>query len=130
MTAGPCTNHEQQLRVLVVDDEEQSRLLASRLLAETSVDYATARDGQDAIDAMSSSSYDLVLLDLNMPRVTGLQVLDWIREHHPQPRPYILVTSVTRRPTRDLTDRGADAVVPKPLTRERLTAALAAARER
>lgn len=135
MTPAPGTDpaHETAqtpLRVLVVDDDEQSRLQATRLLGETNAEYLTVNDGQEAIEELGRASYDLILLDLNMPRVTGLQVLDWMRDNLTGRRPYVLVHSVTRTSTRELTTRGADAFVPKPLTRERLAAAMAAARAR
>lgn len=67
-------------RILVVDDEQGIRdLLAMEL---TSMGYAveTARDGVDAIEALSLQNFQLVICDLQMPKVGGLEVLNVIHE--------------------------------------------------
>jgi adenylate cyclase len=61
--------------VLVVDDSESSRELLTRRLAEQGYTVAVAVDGQDALDQLAARPFDLVLLDIVMPRVDGREVL-------------------------------------------------------
>lgn len=63
-------------RVLIVDDEPGIRVLLHMALAEYGHDCEEAADGSEALTRLSSSNYDLVLLDLAMPAVGGLEVLE------------------------------------------------------
>lgn len=69
------------LRVLVVDDDDDIRdvlcLMAQR---EGSVTFQ-ARDGLEAVDRLQSEKFDLMLLDLTMPRMSGEDVLRWLQQH-------------------------------------------------
>jgi len=62
-------------RVLVVEDEESIRDLLVQVLHEEGYDVEAVADGQEALTHLDSRLYDLVLLDLNLPRVSGLNVL-------------------------------------------------------
>lgn len=63
-------------KVLVVDDDPHIRRLLSTLLRRAGIEADTASDGGEALEKIRSSGYELVLLDLMMPRVDGFQVLD------------------------------------------------------
>ncbi len=64
-----------QGRILVVDDEMLNRVLLSTNLQESGYSVETAEDGQQALEMLSAQPFDVVLLDLIMPRVDGYQVL-------------------------------------------------------
>ena len=72
-------------RVLYAEDEEDDVLLMKRALREAcpQIELIVAHDGQEAIDILSDGQPrpDWVILDLKMPRRTGLEVLEWIRSH-------------------------------------------------
>ena len=70
------TNHKPH--ILVVDDEPDNRRLLNRILAHRAK-ITEAGDGHSALEILSRESYDLVLLDIMMPDMTGLQVLEIIR---------------------------------------------------
>ena len=79
--------------VLVVDDSTTDRRVVGFLLKATSdwqIDYAF--HGQEALDKMDTAQFDLVLTDLLMPRVNGLQLVAAVRSKHPR-TPVILMTS-------------------------------------
>jgi CheY-like chemotaxis protein len=63
---------------LVVDDDLPSREIYGGMLANLGFDVEIAVDGQQAIDLLSRSQPDLVLLDLLLPRVNGVRVLEYI----------------------------------------------------
>ena len=71
---------ESKATILVVDDEEMVRKLLRRILEEAGYAVITATDGQEALDKLSQSKIDLVLLDLKMPELDGFQTLALIRK--------------------------------------------------
>ena len=70
-------------RVLVVDDEESVRNLLQRILEEAGYDVVTAADGQEALDKVSQLRPEAVLLDIKMPIMSGIEVLQWITTNRP-----------------------------------------------
>ena len=78
-------------RILVVDDEPALRELFSEVLARAGYEVSTANDGAEALDRLRTESFDLLLLDIWMPRMTGLEVLGHLREHPSPPR--VIVTT-------------------------------------
>ena len=72
------------LKVLVADDDATLRLtVSSALLASGRFQVEEAVDGMDAVEKIKSGHYQLVLLDVDMPRMTGLEALKEIKEHDP-----------------------------------------------
>jgi DNA-binding response OmpR family regulator len=69
-----------EARVLVVDDEPIVREVLSRYLSRAGFDVSSAADGQAALDLFEASRPELVVLDLMLPRVDGLEVFRRIRE--------------------------------------------------
>jgi CheY-like chemotaxis protein len=61
--------------VLVVDDEEPIRTSVAQILRSAGYSVAEAADGQDALDMLESGSVSVLLLDIRMPRRTGVEVL-------------------------------------------------------
>lgn len=80
MTHGHAQKNPPQVRVLVADDEPQMLATLSRLLAGAGYQVHTARNGTEAVRSLEASPYDLVLLDLMMPGLTGHEVMDRIQE--------------------------------------------------
>ncbi|HEY3053140.1 MAG TPA: response regulator [Thermoanaerobaculia bacterium] len=68
-------------RILVVDDEPSIRMLVRTVLERAGYDVTTARDGVEAITLLAASDYDLVLLDVVMPNLGGLAVVDALRKN-------------------------------------------------
>lgn len=66
--------------ILVVDDNDDNRLLLSRQLAREGFSVSVAADGQAALDALRDSDFDLVLLDVLMPGLDGIEVLARMHE--------------------------------------------------
>ncbi len=68
--------------VLIVDDEAAFRDMLSALLIPQGYIVTTAADGGEAINAVQSTPFDCVLLDVKMPRIDGLEVLAFIKAHY------------------------------------------------
>jgi two-component system, OmpR family, response regulator ResD len=107
MTAGA--------RVLVVDDEPIVREVLQRYLARGGFEVETAADGRQALEAFEARRPDLVLLDLMLPRVDGLEVFRHIRAQAQSP--VIMVTAKGEETNRiDGLEMGADDYVAKPFS--------------
>jgi len=81
---SPEPAHARRWRMLVVDDEEFVRQFmqeALRLSFNCTVD--TANDGLDAIERLRANRYDLIVSDIRMPQMDGLQLRRWLAEHQP-----------------------------------------------
>jgi len=104
-------------RLLVVDDEPNNRDLLSRRLERKGYTVAVAEDGVSALRMIEAERFDLVLLDVMMPRMSGLEVLDILRRERSRTElPVILVTALSER--KDLIEglnRGANDYVTKPI---------------
>lgn len=68
-------------KVLVVDDDNSLRLTVSSAFLERHYEVDEARDGEEAVNKVMTSKYDLVLLDVNMPKMNGIQALKAIKNY-------------------------------------------------
>lgn len=73
----------EQARILVVDDEAEVRQLVADFLEAKGYDVSTAAGGPEALAAVAAERPRLVLLDIMMPRMNGLEVLQRIRQFDP-----------------------------------------------
>lgn len=71
-------------KILIVDDEPDIALILKLQLEDAGYRTATARDGVEGLEAITRDSYSLVLLDIKMPRIDGLQMLERVQRSHPQ----------------------------------------------
>ena len=67
------------MKILVVDDEEGARELFNTILTDEGYDVALAVDGEDALNHMKEATFDLVVSDIKMPGMDGLQLLQELR---------------------------------------------------
>lgn len=72
-----------QEKVLIVDDEPIMRDVLSKVIVSEGYEWASASNGQEAIDRLQSSNYEIVLTDVRMPLLDGLQLLRHITANHP-----------------------------------------------
>ncbi|AMO25264.1 hypothetical protein UC35_05540 [Ramlibacter tataouinensis] len=124
-------NEGQQHRLLVVDDNEMNRDMLSRRLQRQGFDVALAENGRQALDAIAAQPFDLVLLDIMMPVMTGYDVLEHLKAD-PAYRhiPVIMITAVDDvESVARCIEMGAEDHLPKPfnptILRARIDAALA-----
>ena len=100
-------------RVLIVDDEPIVRDVLSRYLVRDGFDVAEAADGAEALRMVEQSSPDVIVLDLMLPRVSGLEVLRSVRSGGETPV-IILSAKVSEQERIEGLDLGADDYVVKP----------------
>ena len=75
----PAAISDRHLNILLVDDEEINRILVSELLKQYGITVVEARSGRDALQNIADVSYDLVLMDVEMPEMNGFVVTKKIR---------------------------------------------------
>jgi CheY-like chemotaxis protein len=100
--------------ILVVDDVEVNRKVASLMLKKLGYQADIATNGVEAIEALEQKPYDIVLMDIQMPEMDGIEATKIIRERwHNSPK-IIAVTAFANY--RELCfEAGADDFIPKPL---------------
>ena len=68
-------------RILIVDDDAQIRTLVRTVLERAGYEVTAARNGSEAIELLAAGDYDVILLDVIMPQIDGLQVVDELRRN-------------------------------------------------
>jgi two-component system KDP operon response regulator KdpE len=116
-------------RILVVDDEAQIRRVMRMTLVANGYEVTEARSGEEALEKLRTEKYDLVLLDMNMPGMNGLETC---REVRPASDLAIIMLTVrnTERDKVEALDAGADDYVTKPFSTPELLARIRAALRR
>jgi CheY-like chemotaxis protein len=110
------------LRFLVVDDTEDIRDLMSRMVVRLGHLADQAADGVEAVEALAQNSYDIMLLDLTMPRMSGEDVVRWLREHPDRGEglDVVVVSAWAGEQRAVLQELGVTSVLPKPLRGQQL----------
>jgi two-component system sensor histidine kinase RpfC len=112
-----------RLQVLLADDNPTNREVLGRIIERGGHAVTRVADGDQALDAMEAGRFDIVLLDRNMPGLSGLETLQAIRlmtrgrERLPV---VILSADVTVEARRECLEAGADSFIPKPVEARRL----------
>jgi DNA-binding NtrC family response regulator len=105
----------QRYNILIVDDEASfTEILRDELQEEGNYEVDLAFDGAEAINLIQKKLYDVVLLDIKMPRVSGIEVLQYIQEHSPVSQVIILSQFADVKMAVETTKLGAYEVLGKP----------------
>src|SRR6185437_9938521 len=124
---APLLRTARQLRILIAEDNAANCKILRRILELAGHQVAIAMDGASALDAMGRERFDLVLMDINMPEMSGYEVTKMYRvEHLSDARlPIIALTADGTSETERLCrDAGLDAVLTKPVEASQLLAAI------
>ncbi|MBC7691086.1 MAG: sigma-54-dependent Fis family transcriptional regulator [Methylotenera sp.] len=107
-------------KVLVVDDDADLRLSVASALSENHFLVDQAKDGEEGVNRIRAGHYDLVLLDVNMPRLSGLEALKEIKAHDPSIIAIMLTAFSNVRDAVEATKEGAYNYLEKPIKAENL----------
>ena len=125
LTAGPTLAG---LRVLVAEDHPVNRKLVTKLLEKRSVVPVLASDGREVLRALESDTFDLILMDIQMPVMDGLQTTTAIRERERETGGHVPILAMTAhamdRDREKCLKVGMDAYVTKPVSPEELYRAI------
>lgn len=123
------------LRILLAEDDKVNRIVGLRLLESMGCTVEVATDGQEALDMLRDKSFDAIFMDVQMPRMDGLQAADAIRDgkagEDRRNVPIFAMTAYTMAGDRErLLQRGLDGYIPKPIEIEDIASMLDLASER
>ena len=110
-------------RVLLVDDSHTMRAYACAALDADGIEVTEARTGFEAIKILPQKPFDLIITDINMPDINGLEVIRFVRSHgRYREVPVIIISTEGREEDRDRAlALGADEYLVKPFSPDRLT---------
>ncbi len=117
------------MKVLCVEDNSSQRRMIDLMLAATGIDVDFATDGREAVEAYTVNEYDAVLMDVEMPVMSGIQATREIRQMeegfhlHYTPILFVSGTSCPDRANQGF-EAGGDALLSKPFTTQTLMGAL------
>jgi two-component system KDP operon response regulator KdpE len=118
---------QQAIRILVVDDEPAIRRALRPPLMELGFQVAEASRGEEALQALRASAHDVVLLDINMPGIGGIETLRRIRSIAPR-LPILMLTVRDQEEDKvEALELGADDYITKPFSTRELIARIRAA---
>jgi CheY-like chemotaxis protein len=104
-----------ETRVLVVDDDEPIRRLIGTVLRRAGYGIDEARHGGEAVGMIQQNDYDVVLLDLMMPVLSGFEVIDWMLDNdHERLRCVVVMSAAADRDLARLDPRMVFSVLRKP----------------
>ncbi len=125
MSEGPCLN------ILVADDNPVNQRLAVRILGKAGHTVTVANNGQEALTAVGASAFDLVLMDVEMPIMGGLEATTLIRQREQATGQHVPVVAMTAHAIQGDREKclavGMDGYLSKPLRNSDLFAAIVAA---
>ncbi len=114
----------EQARILVVDDELSIRLVLTEQLGQEGYRVTTAASGEEALAVLQEDSFDLILLDLKMPGIDGLQVMEEARVLAPDTAVIMLTAHATLDSAIEAMRRGGHDYLIKPAGSEQILASV------
>jgi response regulator RpfG family c-di-GMP phosphodiesterase len=82
--AADSSDRRPAIRVLAIDDESPARKLLSLILGPPAFDCVTASDGNEAIEILLQARFDVIISDLHMPGISGMELLAQVRRRYPR----------------------------------------------
>jgi DNA-binding response OmpR family regulator len=113
-----------ETRILIVDDEDTLRMTLADLLASEEREIVTAASGEEALAYLEDGTFDLLVVDLIMPGIDGLQVIDVAQKLSPQARIIMLTAYGTLDSAIQAMRRGATDYLLKPASAPQIEAAV------
>jgi DNA-binding NtrC family response regulator len=117
-------------RILIVDDEERFRLTLGKLLKVRELDVTTLGSGPEALEALKQEQYDVIVLDVRMPGMDGIETLAEIKKLNPNIEVIILTGHASVDAAVDIMKLGGYDYLLKPCSVEELIEKIEAAFER
>jgi len=111
-------------KVLIVDDDERNLQLFGTYLDAFGFHYDTATNGQTAVKKIESGDFTIVLTDIVMPHMDGIQLLKYIREHHPKIGVIVITGYKESYTYTNMIKAGASDFITKPFGADELEAKL------
>ncbi|GLI32958.1 endopeptidase La [Desulforhabdus amnigena] len=117
-------------QILVVDDEEIARTNLAYILKKEGYRVVTAGNGLEAVKKMKEHSFDLVLTDLKMEGMDGIQLLEYAKQQEPRPEIVLITGYATVSTAVDALQKGAAHYLPKPVDLDEIRATVRGIRDK
>jgi CheY-like chemotaxis protein len=102
--------------ILVVDDNPDAREMVSYILAKEGFSVITAGDGEAALDLVKKQTPDLIVTDIQMPKLDGIEMIKRLRDRlRSKNVPIVVMSSFGNGAIQDAMDAGANKSTPKPM---------------
>ncbi|MBX7173840.1 MAG: sigma-54 dependent transcriptional regulator [Pyrinomonadaceae bacterium] len=121
---------KQLIRVLLADDDPILRKLLPLQLSADDFEISTVADGQGVLNALSEEDFEVVLLDVNLPEISGLEILTTIRQNEDAPEVIMLTADSSLQTGIEAMRRGAADYITKPADPQLIEAIIHKATER
>lgn len=105
---------KKDISILVVDDEEMLRDIMARILVKEGYTIDMAEDGEDALEKLRNKRYNLLILDIKMPRMNGFELLKIARKEYPDIGVIMMTAYGDTYTVKDALLLGADEYITKP----------------
>ncbi len=111
------TKSSQPVKILIAEDNVANQYLFERILSYAGFDVTIANNGQEALDALAEQTYDLCIMDMQMPVMSGVQAIKLYRYMEPDSSlPFIILTAnATQDAAKACEETGAEAYITKPI---------------
>jgi len=107
-------------RILIIEDDAEMRSLLKDFFEEEGIEAASVGNGPDAFRELVKEPFDLVITDIRMPGLTGLDILPGIKKLHPDASIIVITAFGSDEVYRRSLDRGATAYLEKPIHFDKL----------
>jgi len=119
-----CSNMNLSGEILIVEDDRVNQQVILSILAKTGLDLSTASNGKEAIEKATARRYGLILMDIQMPELSGIEAVKILRRKGLAIPIIALTANVMKSDVRECLAAGFDAHMPKPINRQKLFAML------
>jgi len=121
---NPVIPKNEEIRILIVDDDPIVLEVMKSFVASYGFNFATASDGMEAVELLEKQEFDIIISDINMPRMDGMELLNHVRQHHPSIG-MIIITGISEEYSYvDVIRAGAIDYMTKPFDGQELLAKL------
>ena len=110
------------LEILIAEDNDYNRLLVKRILRQAGISTREVTTGKQVIEEINIKMPDIILMDINMPDMDGIEASRLILEQHPKAQIIALTANISSREQQMLNQLGIDRILIKPLNIEKLYA--------
>lgn len=110
------------MRILIIEDEKDLNKMVSRNLKEAGYEVDSCFDGEEAQELLEVENYDLVVLDLNLPEIDGMEILENFRKYNQETKVIILSARSQIKDKVEGLDKGANDYMSKPFHLDELEA--------
>lgn len=129
MTLQDYSKNGFYMKILVAEDDLVNRKVAEKVLQRAGIDFDIVEDGEEAVRAYLNNRYDMILMDVHMPRKDGYEATQEIREHQKsgsrEVKIVAMTASVMEEDMQSCLDAGMDDFLSKPINIEALKAKIA-----